>query len=83
MSFMTEGKPDCRLPQSIQQRGASGAGLEEVRFKDLRRTFATWRVFRKVAPKALQKWMGYKSIETTMRYYVVSPDDYEQEEMKR
>ena len=36
-----------------------------------------------VNPKTLQKWMGHKSIETTMKYYVVSPEDFEQEAIKR
>ncbi len=31
----------------------------------------------------MQKWMGHKSIETTMKYYVVSPEDSEQEAIKR
>ena len=34
-------------------------------------------------PKTLQKWMGHKSIETTMKYYVVSPEDFEQDVIKR
>jgi integrase len=59
------------------------AGLKDVQFHDLRKTFATWCVFRNVPPKTLQKWMGHKKIETTMKYYVVSPDDFEQEAIKR
>ncbi len=59
------------------------AGLEDVRFHDLRRTFGTICVFKNVPPKTLQKWMGHKSIETTMKYYVVSPEDFEQEAIKR
>ena len=27
--------------------------------------------------------MGHKDIQTTMKYYVVSPEEFEQEEMKR
>ncbi len=59
------------------------AGLMDVRFHDLRRTFATMCVFNNISPKTLMKWMGHKSIETTMRYYVVSPEDYEVEAIKR
>ncbi len=40
-------------------------------------------VLMNVPPKTLQKWMGHKSIETTMKYYVVSPEDFEQEAIKR
>jgi integrase len=59
------------------------AGLQDVRFHDLRRTFATMCVFNNVSPKTLMKWMGHKSIETTMKYYVVSPEEYEVEAIKR
>jgi hypothetical protein len=59
------------------------AGLEDVKFHDLRRTFGTICVFKNVPPKPLQKWLGHKSIETTMKYYVVSPEDFEQEAIKR
>ncbi len=59
------------------------AELEDVQFHDLRKTFATWCVFRGVPPKTLQKWMGHKKIETTMKYYVVSPEDFEQEAIKK
>jgi integrase len=77
-----KGKPFDDVKTSFNN-AVERAGLEDVRFHDLRRTFATYCVFRKVAPKTLQKWMGHKSIETTMKYYVVSPDDFEQEEIKR
>lgn len=76
------GKPFDDVKKSFNN-AVNRAGLEDVRFHDLRRTFATYCVFGKVAPKTLQKWLGHKSIETTMKYYVVSPDDFEQEEIKR
>ncbi len=59
------------------------ADLQDVRFHDLRRTFGTLCVFNNIPPKTLQKWMGHKSIETTMKYYVVSPEDFEQDVIKR
>ena len=59
------------------------AGLEDVRFHDLRRTFGTMCAMKNVPPKTLQNWMGHESIETTMEYYVVSPEDFEQEAIKR
>lgn len=67
---------------ALNEKGA-GAGLEDVKFHDLRRTFGTICVFKNVPPKTLQKWLGHKSIETTMKYYVVSPEDFEQEAIKR
>ncbi len=59
------------------------AGLSDVRFHDLRRTFGTMCAWKNVPAKTLQKWMGHNSIETTMKDYVVSPDDYVQEAIKR
>jgi integrase len=59
------------------------AGLKDVVFKDLRRTFATMCALRRVPPKTLQNWMGHESITTTMKYYVISPEDHEQEQIKR
>ena len=59
------------------------AGLKDVRPHDLRRTFGTMCAWAGVPPKTLQKWMGHKSIETTMKYYVMSPDVYEVEAIKR
>ena len=59
------------------------AGLDDVRFHDLRRTFATNCALKNIAPKTLQKWMGHKDINTTMKYYVVSPEEYEKEAIKR
>jgi integrase len=64
-------------------RAAERAGLKDVVFKDLRRAFATMCALRGVKPKALQNWMGHESITTTMKYYVISPEDHEQEEIKR
>lgn len=76
------GKPFDDVKKSFQ--GAVGkAKLTDVRFHDLRRTFATICAMKNVPPKTLQKWLGHKSIETTMKYYVVSPDDFEQEAIKR
>jgi len=76
------GKPFDDVKKSFQ--GAVGnAKLTDVRFHDLRRTFGTMCAMKNVPPKTLQKWLGHKSIETTMKYYVVSPDDFEQEAIKR
>src|SRR5208282_3895999 len=50
---------------------------------DLRRTFATDCDFKGTNPKRLQRWLGHSSIETTMKYYVVAPEDEDLEEIKR
>ena len=59
------------------------SGLDDVRFHDLRRTFGTCCALKNVPPKTLQGWMGHSSIETTMKYYVVSTEDFEREAIKR
>jgi len=59
------------------------AGIEDVEVHDLRRTFGTICALNRVPPKTLQGWLGHKDIQTTMKYYVVSPEEFEQEEMKR
>lgn len=63
----------------------SDLGLPGYVFKDLRRTFATNAVKRKIDPEDLRLAMGHASIETTYSYYVAdsreladeiySPDD--------
>ena len=77
-----KGKPFKDIKKSFMP-AVERAGLKDVVFKDLRRTFATMCALRKVAPKTLQNWMGHESIITTMKYYVISPEDHEQEEIKR
>jgi len=78
----SKGKPFKDIKKSFMP-AVERAGLKDVVFKDLRRTFATMCALRGVRPKALQNWMGHESITTTMKYYVVSPEDHEQEAIKR
>ena len=59
------------------------AGLLNVRIHDLRRTFGTDCARRGIEPRRLQEWMGHKSIETTMKYYVVANQDYELEAIRK
>jgi integrase len=76
------GRPFKDIKKSFHS-AVERAGLVDVRFHDLRRTFATMCIFKNISPKTLMKWMGHKSIETTMKYYVVSPEEYEVEAIKR
>ena len=76
------GRPFKDIKKSYHS-AVDRAGLVDVRFHDLRRTFATKCVFENISPKTLMKWLGHKSIETTMKYYVVSPEEYELEAIKR
>ncbi len=59
------------------------AGLQDVTIHDLRRTFGTDCFRSRIEPKRLQGWMGHRSIETTMKYYVVVNQDYELEAIRR
>jgi hypothetical protein len=59
------------------------AGLQDVTIHDLRRTFGTDCSRSRIEPKRLQGWMGHRSIETTMKYYVVVNQDYELEAIRR
>lgn|GEM_PF-647049 len=76
------GRPIADIRKAFDQ-AVKKAGLEDVHFHDLRRTFGTECVLKGVPAKTLQKWMGHKSIKTTMKYYVSIPDAYEQEAIKR
>jgi hypothetical protein len=80
--YEKNGKPFKDVKTSFHN-ALERAKLVDVRFHDLRRTFGTMCAMKNVPPKTLQKWMGHKSIETTMKYYVVSPEDFEQEAIKR
>ncbi len=52
------------------------AGLQELRFHDLRHTFGT-RVIAHADIRRVQEWMGHADIQTTMRYlhYAPRPED--------
>lgn len=51
------------------------AAIEDLHFHDLRHTFAT-RLFRQTRNlRLVQKWLGHRSIETTIRYENSSLDD--------
>ncbi len=58
------------------------AGIENFKFHDLRTTFATTCAYKGIVAKTLQGWLGHSSIETTMKYYVVSPVGYEKNAIK-
>jgi integrase len=45
-----------------------GLNKEEFFLHKLRSTFATWHADAGVPVQVIQKWMGHKNIETTIRY---------------
>lgn len=60
------------------------AGLHDVHFHDLRRTFATLgALYAHVEEKDMQMLLGHASIVTTMKHYVMSTKESKEEAIKR
>ncbi len=64
------GKPidGCVLGHAFS-RAAKRAGLDSVRFHDLRHTFASLMLLRGVAPKVISEALGHSSVAFTMDVY--------------
>ncbi len=65
-----DGKPldPCTLTHTFS-RIARGAGLERVRFHDLRHTFASLMLLRGAKPKVISEALGHASVAFTMDTY--------------
>jgi integrase len=65
-----EGKPldPCTLTHTFS-RIARGAGLDRVRFHDLRHTFASLMLMRGAKPKVISEALGHASVAFTMDTY--------------
>lgn len=57
------------------QKHCPGAGVPLIRWHDLRHTFATSLVLRGVPLSVVQKLLGHKTVQTTMRYLHVADAD--------
>lgn len=55
-------------------RTLTAAGLRDIRWHDLRHTFASNLVAAGVPVPTVQRWMGHSSIVMTMRYAHLAPD---------
>lgn len=58
------------------------AGLEDVRFHDMRHHFASWFVMRGGSLQALKEILGHRDIKMTLRYAHLAPDHLRQEMAK-
>jgi integrase len=68
-----EGKPLKDLKRSFHT-ALKRAGIENVRFHDLRHTSCSYLTMRGASPKAVQDHAGHASIKMTMRYSHLSPE---------
>ena len=58
------------------------AGVREVRFHDLRHTFATTvAASGEASLRTLQEWMGHRDIQTTLIYADYMPGEREQQQL--
>ena len=57
-------------------RGATKrAGIEGgVKLHQLRHAFCSHALMQGISPRTVQKWMGHKDLQTTLKYAHVSPD---------
>jgi integrase len=62
---------------------AARAGLEHVRFHDLRHTFGTRMAAAGVPMRTLQEWMGHRDFKTTLIYADYAPGEHERELIER
>ena len=80
MTAEDAGEDGCHLDGSALRRryyeALATAGLRQLRFHDLRHTFAT-RVIAKADIVRVQEWMGHADIQTTRKYlhFAARPDD--------
>ena len=56
------------------QTDREAAGLEPLRFHDLRHTFGTRMAAAGAPLRALQEWLGHSDYKTTMLYADYAPD---------
>lgn len=68
-----QGKPFKEVKRSFP-RALKKAGITDFRFNDLRHTFASHYVMRGGSLKVLQKILGHKNIQMTMRYAHLSKE---------
>ena len=72
--FNQEGKPYDNVRKGLHT-AAQLAGIEDgVGMHQLRHAFCSHGLMQGVDPRTMQKWMGHRSLTTTLKYAHVSPD---------
>jgi len=69
-----EGQPYDNVYKALQS-AAKRAGIEgKVTMHQLRHAFCSHALMQGIDPRTVQKWMGHKDLNTTLRYAHISPD---------
>ena len=56
-------------PNPILRRLCAHAGLQMIRFHDLRHTFASLALEKGISPKQVANWLGHSNVNTTLSLY--------------
>ena len=75
--FTFKGKPIGSIRKAFKN-ACSRAGIKNLRFHDLRHTFATRLVLSNVDLATVSKLLGHSSIQMTMRYSHPTPEALKQ-----
>jgi len=70
-----ENKPIVSIDKKEWKKLLQEAGIPHARWHDLRHTFASMLVNKKVPIFAISKFLGHKSIKTTERYLHLSAEE--------
>ncbi len=70
---MREGKARFSLFRKLFEKAIGDAGLKGMRFHDLRHCFASDLVMKGIDLKTVSELLGHSSIQTTERYFHLSP----------
>ncbi len=79
-SPLDKGKPIKDIRRSFQTV-CKTAGVKELHFHDLRRTFATWLAMKTKDIVLVQEMLGHSNVETTRRHYAHLTDDHKRDGM--
>ena len=68
------GSPKWNSFRTAWESAIAATGIEDLRFHDLRHTFASWLVQRGRTLKEVQEALGHQTVTMTMRYSHLAPD---------